>query len=130
MGLEGIVSKRASSLYRSGRSSLWQKCKCMIEGEFVVVGMEANPGGAPFALRARENGAELIYVGSAFVTLPQPARDQFWTRAEALKTPKAVLPELRGGKRKASFVKPDLRVRARHLRGEGMLRHAALTGLL
>lgn len=71
-----------------------------------------------------------FYVGSAFVTLPQPARDQFWTRAEALKVSTAVLPELRGGKRKASFVKPELRVRARHLRGEGMLRHAALTGLL
>ena len=39
MGLEGIVSKRASSVYRSGRPSLWQKCKCMMEGEFVVVRM-------------------------------------------------------------------------------------------
>jgi hypothetical protein len=54
MQLEGIVSKRASSHYKSGRSSLWQKTKCMTEGEFVVVGMEPNPGGAPFALLARE----------------------------------------------------------------------------
>jgi bifunctional non-homologous end joining protein LigD len=27
MGLEGIVSKRAGSLYRSGTSRQWQKCK-------------------------------------------------------------------------------------------------------
>jgi ATP-dependent DNA ligase len=36
MGLEGIVSKRVGSRYKSGRSNLWQKTKCMTEGEFVV----------------------------------------------------------------------------------------------
>jgi DNA ligase D-like protein (predicted ligase) len=130
MGLEGIVSKRVGSRYKSGRSALWQKTKCMTEGEFIVVGMEPNPGGAPFALLAREAAEGLVYAGSAFVTLPQHARDEFWTRTEAIKIPKAVVPELRNGNRKASFVRPELRVRARHLRGEGMLRHATLTALL
>src|SRR5688572_501777 len=32
MQLEGIVSKRAGSRYKSGRSSFWQKTKCMTEG--------------------------------------------------------------------------------------------------
>jgi bifunctional non-homologous end joining protein LigD len=102
----------------------------MTEGEFVVVGMGPNPGGAPFALLAREAASGLTYAGAAFVTRPQPARDQFWTRTQAIKIPKAAVPELRNGDRKASFVRPELRVRARHLRGEGMLRHAALTALL
>ena len=31
---------------------------------------------------------------------------------------------------KASFVSPEMRVRARHLRGEGMLRHASLAGIV
>jgi ATP-dependent DNA ligase len=101
----------------------------MTENDFVVVGVEPNPGGAPFALLAREEGGRLVYAGSAFVTLRQPTRDQFWSRAEALKIAKAAVPELRG-KRKASFIRPELRVRARHLRGEGMLRHATLTALL
>ena len=48
MQLEGIVSKRAGSRYKSGRCSFWQKTKCMTEGEFIVVGMEPNPGGATF----------------------------------------------------------------------------------
>jgi len=61
MGLEGIVSKRAGSLYKSGRSSAWLKTKCMTESEFVVVGMEVNPGGAPFALLAREEEGGLVY---------------------------------------------------------------------
>jgi len=130
MGLEGIVSKRAGSLYKSGRSSAWLKTKCMTESEFVVVGMEANPGGAPFALLAREESEGLVYAGSAFVTLGAADRDRFWTTTAALKIPKAVVSELRKGKRKASFVRPELRVRARHLKGGGMLRHASLTALL
>ena len=128
MHLEGIVSKRAGSRYKSGRCSFWQKTKCMTEGEFVVVGMEPNPGGAPLCWHAEACG--LVYAGSAFVTLPQPARDQFRTRTEAIKILKAVVPELRNGNRKVSFVKPMMRVRARHLRGEGMLQHATLTALL
>ena len=72
----------------------------------------------------------LVYAGAAFVTLPQRARDQFWTRIEAIKIPKAVVPELRNATRTASFVKPELRVFARHLRGEGILHHATLTALL
>ena len=46
--------------------SAWLKTKCMTESEFVVVGMEANPGGAPFALLAREEENGLVYAGSAF----------------------------------------------------------------
>ena len=101
----------------------------MTESEFVVVGMEANPGGAPFAL-AREEAEGVVYAGSAFVTLGAADRDRFWTTTEALRIPKAVVAELRKGKRKASFVRPELRVRARHLKGGGMLRHASLTALL
>jgi DNA ligase D-like protein (predicted ligase) len=130
MGLEGIVSKRAGSLYKSGRSSAWLKTKCMTESEFVVVGMEANPGGAPYALLAREEEGGLVYAGSAFVTLGAADRDRFWTMTETLHVPKAVVAELREGKRKATFVRPELRVRARHLKGGGMLRHASLTALL
>ena len=129
MGLEGIVSKRAASRYQSGRSTAWLKTKCMTESEFVVVGMEPNPGGAPFALLAREEEGELIYAGSAFVTLPQPERDLFWTSAEALKMKRSAM-KLGAGGRKATFVKPEMRVRAKHMRAEGMLRHASLTALL
>ena len=96
----------------------------MTEGEFVVVGMAPNPGGAPLALLARESPDGLVYAGAAMVTLPRPERDQFWTRTEAMKIRTPVLPELR--RTKASYVRPELRVRAKHLRGEGMLRHGTL----
>ena len=62
MGLEGIVSKRLGSRYKSGASRDWLKQKAMVEGEFVV-GAAPNPGGAPFALLAREEAGELVYAG-------------------------------------------------------------------
>src|SRR6185369_10782273 len=36
--LEGIVSKLASSKYRSGRNKTWLKTKCFTEGSFVIIG--------------------------------------------------------------------------------------------
>jgi ATP-dependent DNA ligase len=39
--LEGIVSKLASSKYRSGRSKTWLKTKCFTEGSFVIIGTSA-----------------------------------------------------------------------------------------
>ncbi len=44
LGLEGIVSKRAASRYRSGRSRSWLKTKNMIESEFVLLGTDREFG--------------------------------------------------------------------------------------
>jgi ATP-dependent DNA ligase len=98
MQLEGIVSKRVGTAYRSGRSPDWLKTKCTAEGEFVVIGTQANEGGPPVALLARDTDAGLEYVGSAFVTLPSAARDVFWTRAAALASPKPAVKGLRSRK--------------------------------
>jgi bifunctional non-homologous end joining protein LigD len=127
MSLEGIVSKRAASRYVSGRSKAWLKSKCMVESEFVVVGFERKSGEAPFALLARETGDGPRYAGRAFVTLSQPERGEFWTRVKALAAEK---PPIRSTRKKAIFVRPMLRVRAKHLRGDGGLRHASLIGIL
>jgi bifunctional non-homologous end joining protein LigD len=119
LGLEGIVSKRTASRYVSGRSRAWLKSKCMIESEFVVVGFERKAGEAPFALLARETDDGPRYAGSAFVTLPQPQRGEFWARVEALAAEK---PLIRSTRKDAVLVRPALGVRAKHLRGEGGLR--------
>lgn len=42
MGIEGIVSKRADSPYRSGRSAHWVKVKCERSDTFVVAGFEVD----------------------------------------------------------------------------------------
>jgi bifunctional non-homologous end joining protein LigD len=40
--LEGIVSKLASSKYRSGRSKTWLKTKCFTEGSFIIIGTDRD----------------------------------------------------------------------------------------
>ena len=53
MGLEGIVSKRASAPYASGRSATWSKIKALSSGDFVIAGYttsQAAEGLAALAL--------------------------------------------------------------------------------
>ena len=59
LGLEGIVSKRAASQYRSGPSRSWLKTKNMIEGEFILLGTERDANGIPWALLASHGDGEL-----------------------------------------------------------------------
>ncbi|MBV1692203.1 hypothetical protein KRR38_32210 [Novosphingobium sp. G106] len=126
--LEGIVSKRASSRYRSGRQKSWLKVKCYDEGDYLVVGAEHEPGKPAFALLARESSDGLEYAGSAFVTLGGDERDRFWTAVDRHGRAK---PALQMDKRKgARWVDPVLRVRAQHLKGSGKLRHATIRELL
>ncbi len=127
MGLEGIVSKRKGSRYRSGHAKSWLKAKTFAEGEFAVVAVEKGAK-APVAILAREGEAGLALAGPAMVTLADPERERFWTAIEALKTDRpAVTMEKR---RQGSFVSPALRVRARYLRGEETLRHAVVIGIV
>jgi bifunctional non-homologous end joining protein LigD len=40
--LEGIVSKLASSRYRSGRSKSWLKCKCFTKSSLLIIGTDRD----------------------------------------------------------------------------------------
>ena len=124
LGLEGIVSKKASSPYRSGRSLNWLKAKVFDEGEFVVVGAEHEPGSLAFALLARDAGDHLEYAGSAFITLGADERDKFWTEVALLTRAKPPLPLPQ--KRGRHWVEPRMRVRAQYLKGGDKLRHATI----
>ncbi|RYG17033.1 hypothetical protein EON82_24335, partial [bacterium] len=128
MGMEGIVSKRLDSRYVSGRSTNWLKVKCYAEQGLVVVGTEKGDA-APVALLAREEpDGSLHYMGGAMVTLRHKDRERFWRTVEALRVAE---PALEVAKRtNATWVRPELRVRVRTLRGEDKLRHATLLGLV
>ena len=128
MGLEGIVSKKLRSRYRSGRSRDWLKVKCFAEDEFVVLGVERGQDGPPTALLARETDEGLQYAGGAAVTLAGSDRERFWRTMEQLlsETPAVPLPKAL----KASWAQPVLKVRARYLKGSDKLRHATLRELV
>ncbi|WP_187331376.1 MULTISPECIES: ATP-dependent DNA ligase [unclassified Mesorhizobium] len=119
-GLEGMVSKRKDSVYRSGNSTAWLKTKAFTINEYELLGVEREAGKPAFALMAERGTGR--YVGSAFITLNREMRERLWRRVqEAPGSPP------KGMKRLATqWVKPGLIGRVKHLRGEEDLRHASL----
>lgn len=73
LGLEGVVSKRATAIYQSGRTKSWTKTKALQTGDFVIAGYTtsaAAEGLAALGLAEFEDG-ELHYrgkVGTGFDT--------------------------------------------------------------
>ena len=125
-GLEGIISKKISSRYYSGKVRSWLKVKCWAEGEFLVIGVEPASDGPAVALLAHETAIGFEYAGGASVTLAQPDRERFWREAERLERSYPAVP---CASKKAQWVEPQLSVRARYLKGEGKLRHATISAL-
>ncbi len=67
---EGIVSKKATAPYTAGRSSAWQKAKCLHEQEFVIggytlpgKGKAGGPGLGALLLGYYDDEKRLIYAG-------------------------------------------------------------------
>ncbi len=62
-GQEGIMAKKADSLYISGPSLYWQKFKCAKRQEFVIVGFSALHGFPDSLLLGYYENNELCYAG-------------------------------------------------------------------
>ncbi|TPL64105.1 ATP-dependent DNA ligase [Mesorhizobium sp. B2-3-15] len=119
-GLEGMVSKRRDSVYRSGPSTAWLKTKAYSVDEYELLGVEREPGKPAFALMAERSTGR--YVGSAFINANREVRERLWRRVQ-----EHAGPPPKGMKRPATqWVKPGLIGRVKHLRGEEDLRHASL----
>jgi bifunctional non-homologous end joining protein LigD len=122
-----MISKLASSKYRSGRSKTWLKTKCFTESTFVIIGTARDrKTGAPLALLARAEHQRLAYAGSAFIALSGNEREQLWTRLDTIKLEQCPLARLRLAD--AQWVKPQLVARVRHLAGAKHLRHGTVRG--
>ncbi len=63
MSLEGIVSKRLDSPYRSGRSESWTKAKCRGGHEVVIGGWAETAGRFRSLLVGAHRGDHLVYLG-------------------------------------------------------------------
>jgi DNA ligase D-like protein (predicted ligase) len=128
MGLEGIVSKRALSPYKSGPSKFWLKTKNVVESELILLGTDYDKEGKPIAYLGREDGGALRFAGTAFLTLAGKPRDELQKRIEKLLTTRP--PITQRAWRRPQWVKPELLVRVRHLAGGDTLRHAAVKGVV
>jgi bifunctional non-homologous end joining protein LigD len=67
LSLEGVIGKRAGSVYQSRRSPDWIKLKCKLRQEFVIVGYTqpqgTRSGFGALLLAVNEEGAGLVYAG-------------------------------------------------------------------
>ncbi|ESY49034.1 ATP-dependent DNA ligase [Mesorhizobium sp. LNJC372A00] len=118
-GLEGMVSKRNTSIYRSGPTMNWRKIKCFDEKEMDIIGVQREAGKPAMVLMADKGH----YKGGAFVNFKADKRQRLWDRVQG----KAGGPVPKGLKKeKAEWLKPGLVGRVRFLKGEEKLRHARL----
>jgi len=134
-GFEGLIAKRATGAYRSGRGRSWLKIKCGQEQEFVIVGWSASSGRRPFAsiLLAQYEGGRLRYagrVGSGFSNADLTALSrQFKALAQKESPLAAAIPSAIVGR--ARWLKPRLvaQIAFAELTDDGIVRHGHFIGL-
>jgi bifunctional non-homologous end joining protein LigD len=134
--LEGVVAKRAQSIYRPGpkASSDWIKVKADREDDFVVVGYtQGNVGRTLGALDlASYEGDQLVSRGKVGSGFDQATLDMLTERLESLRVRKTdVKGELSPAPRGRSFVRPELVVNVRYtgFTDDGHLRHPVYRGV-
>jgi bifunctional non-homologous end joining protein LigD len=130
MGLEGIISKRASSPYQSGRSKSWTKSKALQTGDFVIAGYtvsEAAEGLAALALGEWVDG-ELQYRGKVGTGFDAATLKQLLARLEPLRAGAA---KLDGAPKDIIWVRPVLNAHIHYgnRTADNLLRHAVFKGL-
>ena len=123
--LEGVVSKLASSPYRSGRSMTWLKCKCFTESSLIIIGTDRDrKTGALRALLAKADKNVLSYTGAAFIGLRGDAWHELRERLQQIAIKRAPVIGLR--LKDAQWVEPMLTAKVRHLAGAKYLRHGTV----
>jgi bifunctional non-homologous end joining protein LigD len=138
MGVEGIVSKRRDQPYRKGRTSSWQKAKCIQSDDFVVGGY-TKPTKAEYGIGAilvgqYDKKGHLIYagrVGTGFSEATRRTLTDELRRRTVNDSPFVTLPSGEGGK-DVRYVQPSLVAHVEYLERAGehnLLRHAVFRGL-
>jgi bifunctional non-homologous end joining protein LigD len=135
MGLEGIVSKRRSAPYRSGRTDNFIKTKCRGEQEFIVVGYvpaTAMPRAIGALIVALYENGELRYAGRVGTGYTQKMAHDLFKRLSALRVDKRPV-ELPADERRKDvvWVEPELVIEAEFagITHGGVLRQASFKGI-
>jgi bifunctional non-homologous end joining protein LigD len=145
--LEGLIAKRADSVYEPGeRSGAWVKHRVNQGQEFVVGGYIPGTHGIEALLVGFYRGKELLYVVSLRAGFSAESREQVFAKIKALamdECPFANLPQ-EGSKsrwggegmtsekmRKVTWVKPKVVVQVEFVEwtGDTHLRHARFAGI-
>ncbi|MEQ1812077.1 MAG: DNA ligase D, partial [Terricaulis sp.] len=132
-GLEGVVSKKATSTYSSGRSNSWLKVKLVNEQEFVIIGYQQSLKGRAFAalmMADREDG-KLKYRGNVGTGFNDKTLASLHEKLSKIERAKPALTVPREAAKGAKWVEPKLvaQVRFAEFTSEGAIRHGVFLGL-
>ncbi|UCI23668.1 RNA ligase family protein [Mesorhizobium sp. B2-8-5] len=122
MGLEGMVSKRRGSAYRSGATDAWLKIKCWETDDFDLWGIRRRAGKRTEAIVGREGK----YVGAPAINMTREIGERLVARMRS--EPPAVVP--RAVADDVEWLEPGLKARVRSLRGELKLRHGSVQKII
>lgn len=132
-GLEGVVSKKASSTYQSGRTNSWLKVKLVNEQEFVIIGYQPSLKGRAFAalMMADREGGKLVYRGNVGTGFNDKMLASLHEKLTKLERAKPALTVPREAAKGAKWVEPKLvaQVRFAEFTSEGAIRHGVFLGL-
>ena len=133
-GLEGVIAKRADSIYISRRSRDWLKFKCWNEQEFVIAGF-TDPSGSRVGFGALllgyYEGHRLVYAGKVGTGFDTNVLIDLGKKLSSLETRKSPFAEeVRAGKG-IHWVRPKLvaQVSFTQWTRDGKLRHPRFLGI-
>ncbi|MCO8160688.1 DNA ligase D [Pseudomonas sp. 21LCFQ010] len=138
MGLEGVIGKRAGSLYLGKRSADWIKLKCRLAQEFVIVGYTPPEGsrsgfGALLLAVNDARAAGLVYAGRVGSGFDGKTLRQLKQQLDALQRDSSPLckPLSRELSRDVQWVEPQLvaEVQFAEWTRDAVLRQASFIGL-
>jgi len=133
--LEGIMSKRADSPYRSGRGKDWRKIKCLQAQEFVIGGYsKSEVRGKPFSslLLGIYDGGTLVYAGKVGTGFNAADFRNLAKRFKPLQRKTSPFAAVPAAERKdAVWLEPELvcAVHYTEWTRDGRLRHPSFQGL-
>ena len=128
---EGVVSKRISAPYVSGRSQSWLRSKCFTRQEFVVGGFTAAPNGVASLYVGNFSEDGFRYAGKVGTGFDAKSAALLRKTLDVLKHDESPFVDKKRSGAPVQFVRPELTVEVSYLEmtPAGRIRHSSFKGI-